>query len=215
VLVEHTVRVGNSAVCPEVGQQSELVVLLLCPLLQRERRVDRNTEHLDLIAVVVRILVTELAELTLTHAAEGEGIENQQHRLVTRERRQRDILLVVVLQREVRGDGADFERHRCVSSRVGLALRVKRTAQRRGTSRTPVQPSPRLMVNVWVMPTVGSASAISLGSTCPGCPVFGVSPQIMPLSSSGARASTSASPRSPSAARHHSNTVSMTSSASS
>jgi phosphatidylserine/phosphatidylglycerophosphate/cardiolipin synthase-like enzyme len=83
------------------------------------------------------------------------------------------------------------------------------------TSREPTQPSLTVMLEVCESPAVGAASAISLGSTCPGRPVFGVSTQITPLSASGPIASINASTRSPSPSRHHMRTRSTTSSASS
>ena len=53
------------------------------------------------------------------------------------------------------------------------------------TSREPAQPSLTVALEVCESPAVRAASAISLGSTCPERPVFGVSTQMTPLSASG------------------------------
>src|SRR5205823_11609810 len=72
LVVEHTVGAGHLAVRPEVGQQRELVALLLGPRLERERGVHRNTEDLHALAVVLGELVAELAELAGADPAERE-----------------------------------------------------------------------------------------------------------------------------------------------
>src|SRR5690606_2431974 len=136
LLVEHAVGLRDLTVRPEVRQQRKLVALLLGPRLQRERRVHRDAEHLDALVVVVRELVPQLAELSLADAAERERVEHQQHRLVPTERRQGDFLLVVVVQREVRGFGTDLDRH------TELPLARARPARRTPAGpRVPVHPS--------------------------------------------------------------------------
>jgi len=83
------------------------------------------------------------------------------------------------------------------------------------TSRVAVQSGPALCVVVEASPAVGAASAISLGSTCPGRPALGVSSHTTPFSASGTIASTRRSTRSPSSSRYHTSTASTTSSVSS
>src|SRR6266496_126763 len=145
-LVEHTVRASHVTVRPEVGQQRELVALLLGPRLERERRVDRDAQHLDALVVVVGELVAELAELAGADAAERERVEDQQYRFVTPEGRQLDGLLVVVVEREVRGFRADLDGHTAFPLPYGHVLprqpyRVIRTrlfsAAWNSTSATP------------------------------------------------------------------------------
>src|SRR6266542_1765190 len=63
------------------------------------------------------------------------------------------------------------------------------------TSRVPDQSCAALTVVVCERPAVGAASPISLGSTCPDRPVFGVSSQTTPPSASEVFASTNASTR--------------------
>ena len=71
----------------------------------------------------------------------------------------------------------------CHLSNLGAAARhwTYRLSQRRAlgaTSLLPDQSRPALTVDVWDRPAVGAASPISLGSTCPGRPDFGVSSQM-------------------------------------
>ena len=67
-------------------------------------------------------------------------------------------------------------------------------AARGATSRAPLQSLPALTVEVCCRPAVGADSVISLGSTCPSRPAFGVSSHTTPLSASGPRASTGSRP---------------------
>jgi hypothetical protein len=68
------------------------------------------------------------------------------------------------------------------------------------------------MLLVWDRPAVVAASPMSLGSTYPSRPVFGVISQTGAPSSIIVVASTSASVRSPSSSRNQSTTASATSS---
>src|SRR5215475_11348676 len=58
---------------------------------------------------------------------------------------------------------------------AGSASRVGQRRARGATSRLADQLRPALTVDVWERPAVGAASPISLGSTWPSRPVFGVS----------------------------------------
>src|SRR5690606_8368798 len=78
--------------------------------------------------------------------------------------------------------------------------------------RLPLQSLPTLTLLDAVRPAVVAASEMSLGSTYPARPVFGVRSRIEPPSSMYVVASTSASVRSPSSLRNHSTTASATSS---
>ncbi len=83
------------------------------------------------------------------------------------------------------------------------------------TRRVPDHSGAALVLRVLDRPAVGAASSMSLGSTWPSRPAFGVSSQTTPLSARLVSESTSASTRSPSPSRHHSSTTSTTSSESS
>lgn len=79
-------------------------------------------------------------------------------------------------------------------------------------SRLPLQSLPTLTLLDAVSPAVVEAYEMSLASTYPSRPVFGVRRRIDPPSSMYVVASTSASVRSPSSSRNHSTTASATSS---
>src|SRR3954463_12749908 len=70
------------------------------------------------------------------------------------------------------------------------------------TSRLPLQSLPTLTLLAAERPAVVAGSEMSLGSTWPSRPVFGVSSRIEPPSSTYEMASTSTSVRSPSSSRN-------------
>jgi hypothetical protein len=66
----------------------------------------RDGEHLRAAALERGRVVADLAELTLAGAGERERIEDDHHRLPA-QLRQRDVVAVLILQREVGCDVAD------------------------------------------------------------------------------------------------------------
>ena len=111
LLVEHAVRAGDRAVRPEVAEHREREALLRRPLLLRVARVARDREHLRLHRVELRQVVAQRAQLALADAGERERVEDDHDVLRAAERRQRHVVAVLVLQREVGGLLADLDGH--------------------------------------------------------------------------------------------------------
>src|SRR5215470_2569886 len=111
LLVEDTVRLGDLAMRPEVAEQVELEALLLRPGLQRVERIGRDGQRGDVLVLVGGEIVAELAELAGADAAECKRVEHEQDVALPLEGRERDKLVVLVLQGEVRGLGSDFNGH--------------------------------------------------------------------------------------------------------
>ena len=232
-VVEDPVRLGDRAVRPEVGQQRELVALAVGPDLVAVGRVDADRQHLDVVVDVVVEVVPHLAQLALAGAGEGERVEDQQHGALapgspragppgcsgpsgrSRAPRRQPRWACDTPRVESGERRQPATRRRAAVGRAerrGLLLGLGPSAQ---TRRAPLQSLPALTVEVCCRPAVGADSLISLGSTCPSRPAFGVSSHTTPLSASGPRASTSSSNRSPSPSRYQSSTASTTSSVSS
>ena len=111
LLVEDAVRARGLAVRPEVREQRVLQALLLGEDAQGVDGVVGDGEQLGVVVDERRQLVTERAELARAHAGEGEGIEEEHHVLLAAEVGEAHGAAVVVLQLEVRGLGADLDRH--------------------------------------------------------------------------------------------------------
>jgi hypothetical protein len=60
-------------------------------------------EDLDVVVLEVREVVAHRAQLAGADAGEGERVEHEQHGLLPTERRERDFLVVLVPDGEVRG----------------------------------------------------------------------------------------------------------------
>ena len=115
---------GHLAVRPEVGQQRELVALRLRPGLERERVVHRDREDLDVVVLEVGEVVADRVQLAGADAGERERVEHEQHGLLAAERRERDVLVVLVLDGEVRGLGTHLGCHvvlHCSTTPTSLA----------------------------------------------------------------------------------------------
>ena len=110
-LVEHAVGLGHGAVGPEVRQDREGVALLLGPHLLGVLRVAGDGEHGHAGVGVLRVVVTEAAELALADAGEGERVEDQGDGLLALEVGELDLVAVLVRQLEVGGGGAGGEGH--------------------------------------------------------------------------------------------------------
>src|SRR5918998_6610597 len=230
LVVKNPVVLRDLAMRPEVRQQWEIIALLVRPCLEGEHRVHRHGQHLHV--GELRQVVAELVQLAGAGLAEGERVKHHQHVADTVEPRQRPLLVVLILQSEVRSPVSHLDRHVHSSPRLirsprrtvradaeGIRNRVR--AQRLDlaafavASLVAAQSSLTLMLDVCANPTVLAASLMSEGSTCPSRPVLGVNTQMTPLSANGDRASTRVSTRSPSSSRHHSSTTSTISSESS
>ena len=72
---------------------------------------DGDRQDLDVVVLEVGEVVAHRAQLARADAGEGEGVEHQQHGAVAAERRERDLLVVLVLQGEVGGLGSHLGGH--------------------------------------------------------------------------------------------------------
>src|SRR5207248_6286516 len=88
-------------------------------------RVARHREHLCVCVLELRQVVADGAELTLAHAGERERIEDQHDVPLPTERRQCDVVSVLILACEVGRLVADRERHVAPWS-IGLCLLPRR-----------------------------------------------------------------------------------------
>ena len=102
-VVEHPVGLRDLPVRPEVGQQRELVALRVRPGLQGERVVHRDGQDLHVAVLEAGQVVAHRAQLAGADPGERERVEDHQHVAVAAERRERDLLVVLVLEREVGG----------------------------------------------------------------------------------------------------------------
>jgi len=66
-------------------------------------RIDAHRQHLDLVVGVPPEVVPDSGELALTGSGEGQGVEDQQHRLAVVEVPQAYHLIVLVFEREIGG----------------------------------------------------------------------------------------------------------------
>ena len=88
-------------------EHGERVALLVGPLLLGEPAVAAACEHLDPGPLVLREVVAQLAQLALADAGEGERVEDEGDVLLAAEARERDVVAVLIFEREVGGLFAD------------------------------------------------------------------------------------------------------------
>ena len=81
---EDAVLLGDRAVRPEVGEQGEVVALLLGPGAQRGLGVDRDADELDAVVLEEVEVVAQRAELARAGAREREREEDERDRLACR-----------------------------------------------------------------------------------------------------------------------------------
>ncbi len=111
LLEEHSVLLGHGSVRPEVGEQVELVALLLGEGALRRLRVDGNSDELDALVAEEREVVPQLAEFARAGAREGEGVEDESHWLLVAEVAEPDVFSELVGQFEVGCLGVILQSH--------------------------------------------------------------------------------------------------------
>src|SRR3954454_21176744 len=118
-LVEDVVGAGDLAVRPEVGQQRELVLLLLRPGTLAVHGVARDADELDVRVLEHSDVVPELAQLSRADPGERERVADQGKVPLAGEVPEPQDLAVLVLQREIRRLHPDPERHENQCGRSG------------------------------------------------------------------------------------------------
>src|SRR5215510_7398924 len=93
------------------GQKSEQVPLTHGPDLVSGRGVDAHGEYLHLVVDEVVEVVADRAEFALAGPGERERVEDQQDISLPAVLGQPNLLVVLVLEDEVRGLDANFDRH--------------------------------------------------------------------------------------------------------
>src|SRR4029453_12261238 len=111
LVVEDLVRPRHAAVRPEVRQQRELEALLQGPDLVGVDGDDADREDLDGVVGEVGQVVPDGGQFAAAGAGERQRVEDQEHRLAAVEVGQAYVLVVLVLEGEVRCPGPDVDRH--------------------------------------------------------------------------------------------------------
>src|SRR5688572_25150690 len=106
-----------------VAQKREPKLLLIVPRLQRKERIGAHAEHLRIHVLEVAHRVAEVAHLLRARAAER-AREKREHDVAFAEfLAQRDVLAILIDEREIRGLATDFDRHAWVSFSAGPRTR--------------------------------------------------------------------------------------------
>src|SRR5262245_33958889 len=122
----------------EVAEQREVQLVLVAPRLQREERVNADTEHFGLHGVQRAGRIAEGAHLFLARAAVGRREERQDDRTGLELLAQRDRLAILIGQREIGRLGAYLYGHRRVSLTgplCGRLMILQRSPPHSGPSR--------------------------------------------------------------------------------
>ncbi len=150
LIIENPVRLGDLAVRPMIGQQIEADPLRIGVRTKREHRItgDRNDPHPKITKLFM--IIAQCGQLAPADPGERPGIEDD-HRPITAQIRQADLLAVLIAGDEVRRRLPDGRCHR----RVPLGR----------TSLVAAQSAEMDALVVCASPAVTAASAMSAAST--------------------------------------------------
>src|SRR5262245_44127216 len=134
VRIEHAVLFDDFLVV--VAQEREIQLELIAPCLEREERVGAHTQHVGVDLVQVRRGVAERAHLLMADTAERGGKKCENDRPLLQLGAERDILAILVVQREIGRLGAYVYGHRSLLHRSGRSGRSGRSNRSSRSSRS-------------------------------------------------------------------------------